>query len=86
MLELINIRKEYQSPVEKRSVVVLDDINLKVSKGRSVAIVGPSGSGKSTLLNIIGALDRPTSGQVVLWQRYRHVVGVRILNLRSMRE
>ena len=65
MLELINIRKEYQSPVENRSVVVLNDISLKVSEGQSLAVVGPSGSGKSTLLNIIGALDRPTAGRVL---------------------
>ena len=65
MLELINIRKEYRSPVEDRSVVVLNDISLKVSKGQSLAVVGPSGSGKSTLLNIIGALDRPTAGRVL---------------------
>jgi ABC-type lipoprotein export system ATPase subunit len=43
---------------------VLKDITLAVGEGESVAIVGPSGSGKSTLLNIIGALDRPTDGQV----------------------
>ena len=65
MLELINIRKEYRSPVEERSVVVLNDISLKVSEGQSLAIVGPSGSGKSTLLNIIGTLDRPTAGRVL---------------------
>ena len=65
MLELINIRKEYQSPVEKRIAVVLDDISLKVDGGQSLAVVGPSGSGKSTLLNIIGALDRPTAGRVL---------------------
>ncbi|MBL7106028.1 MAG: ABC transporter ATP-binding protein [Phycisphaerae bacterium] len=65
MLELINIRKEYRSPVEDRSVVVLNDISLKVSEGQSLAIVGPSGSGKSTLLNIIGTLDRPTAGRVL---------------------
>ena len=65
MLELINIRKEYQGPAGNKSVVVLDDISLKVDKGQSVAISGPSGSGKSTLLNIIGALDRPSGGRVV---------------------
>ena len=65
MLELINIRKEYQVPAGNKSVVVLDDISLTVGKGQSVAISGPSGSGKSTLLNIIGALDRPSGGRVV---------------------
>ena len=65
MLELINIRKEYLEPAGNKSVVVLDDISLKVGNGQSVAISGPSGSGKSTLLNIIGALDRPSGGRVV---------------------
>lgn len=65
MLELINVSKDYQSPADAGSVSVLKDITLKIEKGRSVAIVGPSGCGKSTLLNIIGALDRPTSGRVL---------------------
>jgi ABC-type lipoprotein export system ATPase subunit len=46
--------------------MVLEDINLTVQQGESVAIIGPSGSGKSTLLNIIGTLDEPDSGSVVL--------------------
>ena len=66
MLELINVEKSYPSPTDTGSVFVLKDIILKIEKGQSIAIVGPSGSGKSTLLNIIGALDRPTSGQVLL--------------------
>jgi ABC-type lipoprotein export system ATPase subunit len=47
-------------------VIVLQGINLEIQAGESAAIVGPSGCGKSTLLNIIGTLDRPTSGQVLL--------------------
>ena len=65
MLELINVAKSYESPGTAGNVCVLRDINLKVEEGQSVAVVGPSGSGKSTLLNIIGALDYPTSGEVL---------------------
>ncbi len=66
MLELVNIAKSYESPVNKQGIAVLKDISLKLEQAQSLVIVGPSGSGKSTLLNIIGALDRPTSGQVIL--------------------
>jgi putative ABC transport system ATP-binding protein len=48
----------------KRQAIALDDINLEIQKGQVVSIVGPSGSGKSTLLNLIGGLDRPTSGKI----------------------
>jgi len=47
-------------------VVSLRNINFSVNKGEFVSVVGPSGSGKSTLLNMIGALDRPTSGKVFI--------------------
>ncbi|MHC4396180.1 MAG: ABC transporter ATP-binding protein [Planctomycetota bacterium] len=65
MLELIHIQKSYQTALEGQSLCVLKDITLKVSAGQSIAIVGPSGSGKSTLLNILGALDKPSSGRVL---------------------
>ena len=64
LLELKNIRKDYQTPSGNETVTVLKDISLQVKQGEAIAIVGPSGSGKSTLLNIIGALDRPTAGIV----------------------
>jgi putative ABC transport system ATP-binding protein len=50
----------------RRRVTALEDVNLTIPKGELVSIVGPSGSGKSTLLNLIGGLDRPTSGAITL--------------------
>jgi lipoprotein-releasing system ATP-binding protein len=66
LLELKNISKIYQSPSGSETRTVLDDLSLNVNRGESIAILGPSGSGKSTLLNIIGSLDKPTSGEVIL--------------------
>jgi putative ABC transport system ATP-binding protein len=64
MIQLKDIVKIY--PMGKRELKVLQGINLNVDKGEMVAIMGPSGSGKSTLLNMIGLLDRPTSGSYIL--------------------
>jgi ABC-type lipoprotein export system ATPase subunit len=66
MLEIERVCKSYEWPGQNGRLEVLRDISFKVGAGASVAVVGPSGSGKSTLLNMIGALDRPTSGRVVL--------------------
>ena len=60
MIELKNIFKDYSQ--ENLVVSVLKDISLTISEGEYVAIMGPSGSGKSTLMNIIGCLDKATSG------------------------
>jgi len=66
MLELIDVTKAYDAPYADEAAPVLDGLSLSVAAGESLAVVGPSGSGKSTLLNIIGTLDRPSSGQVLL--------------------
>jgi ABC-type lipoprotein export system ATPase subunit len=63
LLELRDVSKSYAQP---SAVRVLAGVNLRLEAGQSLAVVGVSGSGKSTLLNLIGALDRPTSGQVLL--------------------
>lgn len=60
MIELDSITKTYL--LGKESVKVLDKISLKIEQGEFVAIMGPSGSGKSTLMNMIGCLDKPTTG------------------------
>ena len=69
LLKLTDVSKHYESPDGAEAVSVLRDIQLEIGRAESVAIVGPSGSGKSTLLNIIGTLDRPSSGQVLLDSR-----------------
>lgn len=64
MLQLKDISKVYgEGPAR---VVALDKISFSADEGHFVAVMGPSGSGKSTFLNIIGGLDRPSSGEVVL--------------------
>ena len=86
MLELYNIRKEYV--VGDNITVALDDLSLKFRHNEFVSILGPSGCGKTTLLNIIGGLDRYTSGDLVIngkstkeykdrdWDVYRnHTIG-----------
>lgn len=66
LLELRNVAKHYEATGDAQAPLVLRDVSLKVGAGQSVAIAGPSGCGKSTLLNIIGTLDTPSGGQVLL--------------------
>lgn len=60
------ISKQYDPPGAGIPNVILNQVSLSIQRGDSLSIVGPSGSGKSTLLNILGTLDKPTSGQVIL--------------------
>jgi putative ABC transport system ATP-binding protein len=64
VIELVSLCKSYQ--VGDMEVPILKSIDLSVKKGEFVAIMGPSGSGKSTLMNMIGCLDRPTCGMVLI--------------------
>jgi len=64
MIELKDIHRDFQ--VGDQEVHALDDVNLSFDSGEYVSIMGPSGSGKSTLLNVIGLLDRPSSGTYLL--------------------
>ena len=64
MIEIDRVSRHFQ--VGEQQVKALDDVSLTLAAGDYVSIMGPSGSGKSTLLNIIGLLDRPTSGAYVL--------------------
>jgi putative ABC transport system ATP-binding protein len=64
MIELKHIEKIYRT--DRIETVALSNINLEVNSGEFISIMGPSGSGKSTLLNVMGLLDAPTGGEVVL--------------------
>jgi putative ABC transport system ATP-binding protein len=63
MIQLRNVSKRYDG---KQDVTAVESVDLEIQTGELVAIVGPSGSGKSTLLNMMGTLDRPSSGDVVI--------------------
>ena len=67
ILTIRNLSKIYRTPASE--VVVFEDVNLEVSKGKLIAVIGPSGAGKSTLLHLFGGLDTPTRGEVFFNER-----------------
>lgn len=68
ILRTVNLKKSFHLG---RTIYAVDDVNLVVDRGEFVVLMGPSGSGKSTLLGLLGGLDRPQSGDVILdGQRY----------------
>ena len=63
-IQALNLGKRYGSGAT--STIALENVNFEVKRGEFVSIIGPSGSGKTTLLNLLGALDRPTTGKVFI--------------------
>ena len=68
LIAVNSVNKTYKRGEE--TLVVLDDLSLEVQQGDFLALMGPSGSGKSTLLNLIGGLDTPTSGEIVINEQH----------------
>lgn len=66
LLEIRNLTKTYGAPDGGDAVEVLRGVDLKMAAGETLSIIGPSGSGKSTVLNIVGALDKADSGEVIV--------------------
>ncbi len=64
LVEVIEVSKVYPRP--EKDLIALRDVSLEVTRGSFLAITGPSGSGKSTLLNLVGCLDEPSSGRIVI--------------------
>ena len=81
-LSFKDVSKRYQRG--KESVAVLDHFNLEIAEQDFVAVMGPSGSGKTTLLNLIGGLDRPSTGEVtVAGERLDHLSGSALARWRA---
>src|SRR6266567_654824 len=69
MIRLKSVTKSYPAKAEQNNgglIRALDDISLEIAPGEWLAVMGPSGSGKSTLVNLIGCLDRPDDGNVII--------------------
>ena len=84
LAELHDISKKYEQFGSGTPNVILNRISLPIGERDSIAIIGPSGSGKSTLLNILGTLDKPTSGKVILDGIHTEALDeTRLANIRS---
>ena len=85
MIKLNNVSRLYPAKAEANGGVIraLDDFTLTVDPGEWVAVMGPSGSGKSTLVNLIGCLDRPTSGEI--WLDGENVANISAADLNRVR-
>ena len=65
-ISIENVSKRYEGIDTASAVGVLSDINAEIREGEFIALMGPSGSGKSTLLTIVGAMNHPSTGRVVI--------------------
>jgi putative ABC transport system ATP-binding protein len=86
MIRLKGVTKSYPAQAEQNSgglIRALDDVSLDIAPGEWVAMMGPSGSGKSTLVNLIGCLDRPTSGEI--WLDGENIAGFSAADLNGVR-
>jgi putative ABC transport system ATP-binding protein len=85
VIKLINVSRLYPAKAEENggSIRALDDFSLTVAPGEWVSIMGPSGSGKSTLVNLIGCLDRPTTGEI--WLDNQNVASISAVELNRVR-
>src|SRR5438874_5949072 len=84
MIKLNNVSRLYPARAEAAEVIrALDNVSLHVEPGEWLAIMGPSGSGKSTLVNLIGCLDRPTSGEI--WIEGENVANISNADLNRVR-